>query len=231
MKNKIILLLLFILSFVELVMAAPSLQPMHLTCEYLHNPLGIDTRVPRFSWTLTSIERNQLQSAYEIIVSDNLKQVQEGKGNIWSTGKNCFTKSIQVEYAGSALKPFTKYYWRIKVFNQKNEASSWSEINWFETAMLDPKDWNAKWISDGSKNPERDEDYYKEDRMPLLRKVFSANKKITAARLYISGLGYYEAFLNGQKIGDHVLDPGFTTYRKEVLYAVYDITTLLRKGR
>jgi len=66
--------------------------------------------------------------------------------------------------------------------------------------------------------------------MPLLRKVFSVNKKITVARLYISGLGYHEAFLNGQKIGDHVLDPGFTTYRKKVFYAVYDITTLLRTG-
>ena len=192
--------------------------------------MGIDTKVPRFGWTFTSTERNQLQSAYEIIVSDNLKQVQQGKGNIWSTGKIASQHSIQVEYAGSSLKSFTKYYWRIKVFNQKNEASSWSEINWFETAMLDPKDWNAKWISDGSKNPESDEDYYKEDRMPLLRKLFSVKKKVTAARLYISGLGYYEAFLNGQKIGDHVLDPGFTTYRKEVLYAVYDITALLKKG-
>ena len=87
MKNKIVLLLLSIFSLVELLMAAPSLQPVHLTCEYLHNPLGIDTKVPRFSWTFTSKERNQLQSGYEIIVSDNLKQVQQGKGNIWSTGK------------------------------------------------------------------------------------------------------------------------------------------------
>ena len=115
------------------------------------------------------------------------------------TGKITSSQSIQVEYAGNALKSFTKYYWRVKVYNQKNEASSWSEINWFETAMLDATEWNAKWISDGSKNPERDEDYYKDDRMPLLRKDFSANKKIASARLYISGLGYYEAFLNGKK--------------------------------
>ena len=73
-------------------------------------------------------------------------------------------------------------------------------------------EWKAKWISDGSKNPLKDEDYYKEDRMPLFRKEFAANKKILSARLYISGLGYYEAYLNGKKIGDHVLDPGFTTY-------------------
>ena len=230
MKNKILLLLLAILPLAEFVLAAPFLQPVNLTCEYMHNPLGIDIAKPRLSWNFIATGRNQLQTAYEIIVSDNEKDSRLLKGNTWQTGKITSPQSIQVEYAGNALKSFTKYYWRIKVFNQKNEASSWSEINWFETAMLDPKDWNAKWISDGSSNPERDEDYYKEDRMPLLRKVFSANKKITAARLYISGLGYYEAFLNGQKIGDHVLDPGFTTYRKEVLYAVYDVTALVRKG-
>ncbi len=85
-------------------------------------------------------------------------------------------------------------------------------------------------ISDGSKNPANDSDYYKQDRMSLLRKEFTAAKKIESARLYISGLGYYEAYLNGKKIGDHVLDPGFTTFRKEVLYSVYDITSMLKRG-
>ncbi len=230
MKKVFAISITFCLLFV-LRCAASPLEPAKLTCEYIHNPLGIDTKVPRFSWTFNCLERNQLQSAYEIIVSDNLKQLQQRNGNIWSTGKITSRQSIQIEYEGNPLKSFRKYYWRIKVYNQKNEASSWSEINWFETAMLDPKDWNAKWISDGSSNPEHDEDYYKkEDRMPLLRKVFLTNKKITAARLYISGLGYYEAFLNGKKIGDHVLDPGFTTYRKQVLYAVFDITAMLKKG-
>ncbi|MCW3091961.1 MAG: alpha-L-rhamnosidase [Ferruginibacter sp.] len=207
-----------------------ALQPAKLTCEYLTNPLGIDLKIPRFGWAFTSNQRNQFQSGYEIIVGDNLKQVQNGRGNVWSIGKTVSSQNIQVEYAGSPLKPFTKYYWRIKVFDQDNNASSWSEINWFVIAMLDQNDWKAKWISDGSRNPDKDEDYYKEDRMPLLRKTFSANKKVTAARLYISGLGYYEAFLNGKKIGDHVLDPGFTTYRKQVLYSVYDISSLIKKG-
>ena len=209
---------------------AVPLVPAKLTCEYLHNPLGIDTKIPRLSWTMTSSERNQLQSAYEIIVSDNVQQVQQGKGDQWSSGKIVSPQSIQVEYAGKPLRSFTKYYWRVRVMNQQNETSDWSEINWFEIAMLDTKDWTAKWIGDGTKNPERDEDYYKEDRMPLLRKEFSAGKKISTARLYICGLGYYEAFLNGQKIGDHVLDPGFTTYKKEVLYSVYDITSMVKKG-
>lgn len=210
---------------------ALPLQPDKLTCEYRRNPLGIDTRVPRFSWTLIGNERNQLQASYEIIVSDQLIDVQQGKGVAWSSGKINSSQSIQVEYAGSSLKSFTKYYWRIRVTNQKNELSAWSNANWFETAMLDTGDWEAKWINDSSSNPARDEDYYKDDRMPLLRKEFTAGKKIASARLYISGLGYYEAYLNGKKIGDQVLDPGFTTYRKQVLYSVFDITNMLGKGK
>ncbi|MEO5892154.1 MAG: family 78 glycoside hydrolase catalytic domain [Ferruginibacter sp.] len=215
---------------VALSCIASPLRPVNPTCEYLKDPLGIDTRNPRFAWMYDSKERNQVQSSYEIIVSDNLNNVQQGKGTNWSTGKVISSQSIQVEYQGDPLKSFTKYYWRIKVGDQKNTPSPWSEINSFETAMLDPADWTAKWISDGSKNPERDEDYYKADRMPLFKKVFSTGKTVTKARLFISGLGYYEMFMNGQKIGDHVLDPGFTTYKKEVLYAVYDITSVLKKG-
>ena len=96
--------------------------------------------------------------------------------------------------------------------------------------MLSPGDWKAKWINDGRKNPARDEDYYKEDRMPLLRKSFNTNKKILSARLYISGVGYYEAYLNAKKISDNVLDPGFTKYSKQVLYVVHDVTAMIKKG-
>ncbi len=192
--------------------------------------MGIDIKTPRFNWILASDERNQNQLAYEIIVSDQLKDIQQGKGNNWSTGKINSNQNSQIEYAGSPLQSFTRYYWRVRVYNQKNEVSSWSDINWFETAMLSASDWKAAWIDDGSKQPEKDEDYYKDDRMPLFRKAFNITKKISSARIYISGVGYYEAYLNGNKIGDHMLDPGFTTYKKEVLYTSYDITSLLKKG-
>ena len=208
--------------------AAPILHPVKLTCEYIENPLGIAIENPRLSWILNSDERNQYQSAYEIIVSDQLKDIQQGKSGQWSTGKIISARNIQIEYAGRALQPFTRYYWRVRVYNQNGIASSWSDINWFETAMLHASDWKAQWINDGSKQPDREEDYYKQDRMPIFRKEFTITKKIRAARLYISGLGYYEAYLNGNKIGDHVLDPGFTTYKKELLYSVYDITALLK---
>ncbi|MES1221600.1 MAG: alpha-L-rhamnosidase N-terminal domain-containing protein, partial [Bacteroidota bacterium] len=204
--------------------AASPLQPAALTCEYITNPLGIDVRLPRLGWNFISTERNQFQSAYEIIVSDNIKDINKGIGNTWAAGKIPSSENIQIEYAGKPLQSFTRYYWRVKVYNQKGEASEWSSVSWFETAMLSVSDWKAQWINDGSKNPEQDEDYYKPDRMPLLRKSFNANKNILSARLYISGVGYYEAYLNAKKISDNVLDPGFTTYRKQVLYTVHDIS-------
>jgi len=218
----------FIISFIT--HAASPLQPSSLTCEYLVNPLGIDTKVPRFSWNFTSSERNQAQSAYEIIVSDNTADIIKGIGNAWATGKIVSAVNIQLPYAGKPLQSFTRYYWKIKVYHQNGAASEWSTVNWFETAMLTAGEWKASWISDGSANPALDEDYYKPDRMPLLRKTFSAAKKVLSARLYISGIGYYEAYLNAKKISGNVLDPGFTTYRKQVLYVVHDITPLIKKG-
>lgn len=229
MRNKIYLLLPLILLFSRPLTAAPSLQPAHLMCEYLENPLGIDVAKPRLSWNFIATERNQFQTAYEILVSDK-QQDHSSKGNVWNSGKVVSDQNIHIEYNGTALRPFTKYFWQVKVYDKKGIPSAWSEIATFETGALEQDNWKAKWISDGSKNPERDEEYYKEDRMPLLRREFNANKKILSARLYISGLGYYEAYLNGKKIGDHVLDPGFTTYRRQVLYAVYDITSMLKKG-
>ena len=227
---KYLLLILVFIAAAFNSRANPPLQPLKLTCEYTENPLGIDTKTPRFSWTLAGSERNQWQSAYGIIVSDNLKDISNATGNAWTSGKINAEQNIQVEYAGKPLASSTRYYWRVKVYNQQGIASGWSNVNWFETAMLSATDWKAQWINDGSNNPARDEDYYKADRMPLLRKSFTAGKKIASARLYISGVGYYEAYLNAKKIGDNMLDPGFTTYRKQAMYVVHDITDLVKKG-
>ncbi len=210
--------------------AAPPLQPDRLTCEYQMNPLGIAEQKPRLTWTLTSSERNQRQSAYEVVVSDNLSAIRQGKGNVWQSGKVASSQNVLIDYGGAPLRSFTRYYWRVKVYNQHGQASDWSEPQWFETAMLQTENWKAKWIGDDRKQFEKDEDFYQDDPAPLFRKTFQQEKRIAFARLYVSGLGYYEAYLNGKKIGDHVLDPGWTTYKKQVLYVTHDITPLLKKG-
>ena len=227
-KNICSLLAFLFLNIV--CVAGGTTNPGELYCEYLINPIGINSRNPEFGWTLVSKELRQSQSAYELLVSDNVSDLLKGQGNMWNTGKVLTANSTHIEYQGRPLKSFTKYYWCIKVYDAGQEASSWSSPAFFETAMFDKQDWSAKWIGDGTQNPV-DSNRYKDDPMPLFRKDFAVEKKITNARLYISGMGYYEAYLNGKKIGDHILDPGFTTYKKEVLYLVHDITGLMTKGK
>jgi len=224
--SRILLIITILASNVGLGMV----QVTGLTCEYQKEQAWIETPRPRFSWVLTASERNQSQLAYEILVSSSLADIKALKGTAWNSGRINSNQSSLVEYGGQALHSFTRYYWRVRVIDQNELVSAWSEPAWFETAMLSPDDWKASWVSDGSKQFERDEDFYKDDRMPLFRKSFSISKKIESARLYISGLGYYEAYLNGKKIGNHVLDPGWTTYSKEVLYVVHDVTSLIRNG-
>lgn len=207
-----------------------ALKPVGLTCEYRVNPLGIDGDRPRLSWLLTSSERNQRQTAYEILVAKSINDINARRGTVWQSGKVSSSANTHVPYSGESLQPFTRYYWRAKVYDQDGKASEWSEVAWFETAMMKPSDWKAAWIGDGSIQFERDEDFYNNDRMPLFRKSFNVTKKIERARLYISGLGYYEAYLNGKKINDHVLEPGWTTYSKQVLYVAHDITSDLKNG-
>ncbi|MEX2234917.1 MAG: alpha-L-rhamnosidase N-terminal domain-containing protein [Cyclobacteriaceae bacterium] len=234
MQNKNLIYLLpftLIFLFVYPVICAESpLKPARLTCDNLVNPLGIDSGTPRLGWQFISTEKSQVQSAYEIVISDKAENINRAEGNVWKSGKVQSAQSVNVSKS-VALKLFTKYYWRVRVYDGGDEASEWSEIASFETAMLNDDDWTAKWIGDGKKNPDNDEDYFKDDRMPLFRKEFPATKAIASARLYISGVGYYEAYLNGKKISDLVLDPGWTTYKKQVLYAVHDITSLLQKGQ
>ena len=220
---------IFLLFFVS-SQAQSTLHPVDLRCENVVNPINIDTRAPRFSWKLQSSEKNKKQSAYEIhLTSKALSGEGSEATQEWSSGKVPSDKSIQVEYNGKPLRPFTRYSWTVTVYDEDDKPLT-SEVASFETAMLDPQDWKAKWIGDGSKTPDNDIDHFRDDPMPLFRKDFRVAKQISHARLYISGLGYHEAYVNGSKVGDHVLDPGWTTYKKQVLYTAHDITPLITKG-
>ncbi|GAA4306795.1 family 78 glycoside hydrolase catalytic domain [Compostibacter hankyongensis] len=192
--------------------------------------MGIDAPRPGLSWTLVSEGRNRRQSAYELIVSDDKAAILQLKGNMWATGKVTTDRSLHIEYNGKPLQSFTRYFWRVRVYDQDGNASPWSSPQWFETAMLHAGDWKALWIGDGRKSFTKDEDFYQDDPMPLFRRVFYTGKKVASARLYICGLGYYEARINGRKIGDHVLDPGWTNYSKQLLYSVYDVTAAVHHG-
>ena len=208
-----------------------AITPVNLRCEYRMNPLGIDSLEPRLSWTFVSDARNQAQSAYRIIVASSPEQLEDSHGDIWDSGRVESDMNIHVPYAGDALQSGTRYHWKVRVWDGNGGGSIWSEPAWFETALMSAGDWQGQWIGDGRPVPERDEDFYDFIPNPLLRKEFELTGEVTRARLYIGGLGYYESFLNGARVGDTVLDPAWTSYEDRVYYATYDVTGMLRQGR
>ncbi len=195
-----------------------------LRCEYLRDPIGIDAERPRLSWKLESRRRGQKQTAYQILVAGDRETLDDDRADLWDTGKVDSEQSIHIEYDGRELASRTRCYWKVRIWDKDGKPSAFSDVAVWEMGLLTPGDWEARWISaagpdDNSAQP-----------APLFRKSFLFTKRPQQARVYICGLGYYELRLNGEKVGDHVLDPAFTRYDRRVLYTTYDVTDQLQKG-
>ena len=215
--------------FVSLAVFA-RVTPGDLRCEYQTNPLGLDTTQPRLSWILESSERNQTQSAFQILAASTPEKLSESKAYLWNSGKIVSGESIGIVYGGKPLRSGQKIFWSVRVWEGAGEASAFSKPASFEMALLNPADWKAKWITRPSAFID-DAKMFDDHPAPLFRKEFSVAKKIQRARVYVTGLGYYELHLNGARVGDHELDPGWTTYSKRVLYSTYDVTEQLKRGK
>ncbi len=139
-------------------------------------------------------------------------------------------QTIQIEYEGEKLTSEMNYFWKVRVWDEHGIESDWSEASSWEMGLINQSDWSAEWINDGGKVAETTEEFYAENPAPLFRRDFTVDKKIKKARLYITGLGYYEATINGVRVGDHLLDPGWTNYSKRVLYSTYNVTGLIKNG-
>lgn len=206
------------------------LMPETLKCEYKKTPLGIDIKNPRLSWEIPGSIRGTFQTAYQVLVATDSLLLNESQADVWNSGKASSSENIQVACQGEPLVSSQRYYWKVRYWNQENNPSPYSTVSWWETGLLSQNDWKGKWIYNGQNAPENEADMYKDTPVPLFRKEFSVQKEIESARLYISGLGYYEAYINGNKVGDHMLDPGWTNYGKRVQYVVYDIGDYLQDG-
>ncbi len=207
-----------------------GLRVTDLRTQYMVNPLGIGTAEPQLSWTLQSDARNCTQIAYRILVAESEKLLAKELGSLWDSGRVESNKTLNIPYGGIPLGSGQKCFWKVRIWDGTGQASDWSAPSFWETALLSSDDWKAHWICDGKPTPEEDADFYREDPAPLFRKDFVLDQRPVKARLYISGLGYYEARLNGLRVGNRVLDPGWTDYADRILYSTYDVTTLLRKG-
>lgn len=236
-------LALLSLLFVFFAMPSRSLQlkVIHLLVKYKQNPVGIET-APALNWELKSNQQNVIQKAYQVLVSDNQVLLQQNTGNIWDSKKVNSGASIQVSYSGKKLEPTKTYYWKVKVWDNKNHQSEWSETATWQTGLFSAEDWKgAQWIAyqkmpDSSRIFPSDEQKKDKtggttnDTLPLLRKNFTVKKSIKQATIFISGLGHFELSLNGKKVGDHFLDPGWTNYEKQALYVPFDVTNQLKQG-
>jgi alpha-L-rhamnosidase len=229
MKIKIYISIISIclLSFFKLT-AQVSLQ--NTTCELLVNPQGIDVLQPRLSWEILSTQHNVKQQAYQVIVASNLEQLNQNEGDLWNTGKVALQQSIHITYAGAKLKSRMRAFWKVKVWTSAGE-SEWSPVNTFTMGLLYYKDWPKGWIGfdrafpwDNMKTESRLSARY-------FRKEFQSTKKVKSATASIIGLGLYELYLNGKKIGEDVLAPTATDYTKNVKYNTLDVTNYIQEGK
>lgn len=221
---------------------AQVLTVNNIRCESKSNPVGIDVTAPALSWQLASRQSNVMQAAYHILVADDSLLLAKNMGNTWDSRKVLSSASIQVLYGGSQLQSTRKYYWKVKIWDNRGNVSAWSTIGTWRMGLLTIADWNgASWIAyekihdtaiivphahgNGKRawGPRRNV-------LPLLRKTFSVSKEVKHATAYLSGLGHFEFSVNGRKAGDHFLDPGWTDYKKKALYVAFDVTGQLRNG-
>ena len=207
-----------------------AIKIVNLRCENRINPIGIDILNPHMSWNLESNLRNKKQSGYQILVSNSSEELANNAGNYWDSGKMDSDKSIQIKYNGKNLSSESIYYWKVRAWDEDGNISEWSQPARWEMGLLKKNDWRAQWINDGKSGPKNEEEMYQEDPAPLFRNDFIIDKKISNARLYITGVGYYEASINGQRVGDHMLDPGWTNYGKRVQYSTFDVTSFIHKN-
>ncbi|HTI09191.1 MAG TPA: glycoside hydrolase family 78 protein [Puia sp.] len=224
--------------------------PVALKCEYLSAPIGIDAVHPRLSWQMMDGRQGARQTAYRIYVGTDSLEISRIAGNgarsgpggwteypplsgsssrvmpragslVWASGKVA-SSATRISYQGQPLQPFTKYFWRVEVWDKDGRTAP-AAISHFETGLMSQHNWKGSWISD-------DKDPHFQP-APYFRKTFDIPKKIRSARAYIAVAGLYELYINGEKVGDHRLDPMYTRFDRRTLYVTYDVTAQLREGK
>ena len=227
--------------------ASPAPSPVRVVdalCDGRRDPVGVDRDAVRFSWLMQSESRGQSQRGYVLQVASSRDALGAGRPDTWDSGSVASPDSVLVPYGGPALASARAYYWRVRVLDAAGRLTAWSAPARFVTALSDASDWGeARWIGyedmpssqrtvpgihglvDPAVPPK-----LKRPVTPLLRRVFVVRKPVAQALLFVSGLGHYEAYLNGARVGDRFLAPGWTDYDESVLYDAYDVTAKVRSG-
>lgn len=196
-----------------------------LECEYHSNPIGIDISQPRLSWQILSDENNLKQTSYEIRVADTPENLVKRSSLIWTSGIVKSDQSVNVTYKGPQLISMQRVYWQVRVWDNKDKVTEWSAPAYWEMGILEPDNWKASWIS--MKNEKKIDG---ERPCQYFRKEVLLPKKVKSARLYVTSLGLYQVFINGQKVSNDLFTPGWTSYNKRLQYQTYDVSSMLQQN-
>ncbi len=209
MKKTLILL------FISLFFIQANAQTLEkLRCEYQETPIGLEVVNPRLSWQMKAATRGAKQTAYQILVADNEADLKKDNGNVWNSGMVKSEQSIKIDYAGKPLESRKRYFWKVKIWNEKNKPTPYSESTWWEMSLLKKEDWSAHWIGKNGS----------EGKSVELQKEFNLAKRATRARIYVTGEGAYHLIFNGKKVSQDILTPGFTNTMKTIPYQIYEIS-------
>jgi alpha-L-rhamnosidase len=206
------ILFLFILVLLLVKTYAQTLEK--LKCEYQEIPMGLEVTNPRLSWQMKATTRGAKQTAYQILVADNEDDLKKDNGNIWNSGMVKSEQSLKIDYTGKPTESRKRYFWKVKIWNEKNKPTPYSEPTWWEMALLKKEDWSAHWIGKNGT----------EGKSVELQKEFNLGKRATRARIYVTGLGAYHLIFNGKKVGQDIFTPGFTNAMKTIPYQIYEIS-------
>lgn len=227
-----------------LVPAAASARGVDLTArdlrvEWLTDPVGIDTRHPRFRWLLHADEtrRDLMPTGARVIVASSRDRLTARQGDIWDSGVQQGARLTLAPGKPLPLVSHTPYWWAVEIVDASG-ARRWSPPARFVTGILDPSDWSARWImakpekvrGDHVRGVDKTLADPADTALPLLRKDFQLKALPERAVVSVSGLGHFELTVNGKPVTDSVFNPGWTAYDRTALYTTYEIGDLLRPG-
>ena len=218
MRNYFFLILILFSSF---SITAQKILITNLEVDKLNSPHGLDNKNPKFSWIIDTDHYNVLQTHYQVFVATD--KVFSKNSLVWDSGKVASDESVYVNYLGKELAYDTQYFWTVKVWTNKSKRSSQSKVSSWKTGLMDKQNWKSNWITVNNED-------MTSPKIPYFINDFRVDSKIISANLYITSRGVYEAHINGKRIGDAILTPGWTSYSNRIQYQAYDVMEMLLTG-
>ena len=207
--------------------AASHVDVVKMRTENRVNPLGIGTSTPRFSWQITSDRKGVVQTSYQILVASSREKLDRNEADLWDSGERNSDEQLWIPYQGKALLSGAQAYWKVRITTNKGK-SEWTEPQLFTIGLLGETKWSGTWIGLEDLQPGEQKGMHTRLAARYIRKDFAAKGKVKRAVAYVAGLGVYEFYVNGQRMGgSQALQPAPTDYRKTIYYNTFDVTSLL----